>query len=591
MIDFGMPLTPPGWRTGRVRAATVLTLLSITVAASAVSVPVSPKINPLTSGLHSLAPATDTVGGVIQTQINAAAANGGGVVQVPPGTHLLSAPLIFPRGARNITLQGGPDTVLRRGYTAATPSIIVGGATPYGFMNESFAPLPQTSLLAVNAGDTTITASGGQPLEVGYYALIGTDQAESSVEHATEDLRFWTNRELVLVQSVNGNVATLSEPIGRSINVVEARRMKIWNYDRFDDLTTSNILIKDLVIDGRNPSNNTRNRETIYVSAAHNFGLNNVTVRGFDGSGVTLQLVRGAMIDGLSTDDGNTTSLGYGVDCFGCRFVTVRNSVFRNHRSGVVFAGGTMDGLVEDSIHETPVIGGFDAGHGQGELRITYRRCIADVFVTGNPSWPRLVENVRFEQCTARRSYEIFANTKNVLIEGKHPRQPISFQRLHLYAENYTNGWPSGYQNPQSVIIRNGRSERSDGNGTNIFLMSMSNAPWGVKSFEATNWEFVSTRVQEGSAVNLFRVDVPSSARFINCTFINRNWWSAPMVIGAGRWDVSIQRSKFDSAWNRAISVLNGSNGRVQIESSEFKRLPLTSSFIDNQSSISPAVR
>ncbi len=574
------------WKLG-----VAIAIMSAAALSSARVNSVTPRIDYLGDAARMALPTNDGMGALLQTQINAAAAAGGGVIDVPAGTHLIDRTLFIPRGARNITIQGQPTTVLRRSFDSSTPLIMVGGSTPYGFRNDSFAPLPQTSILPVAQGDTTITSTGGNAFELGYYAIIGTDADESSVEHSTQDLRHWSNRELVLVTSVNGNVATLSEPIGRTVNVVEARRMKVFNYDRFDDLTTVNIRLSNLVLDGRNPNSNIRNRETVYVSASHNFQVQNVQIRGFEGSGMTLQLVRGATIDGLSTDDGATTSLGYGVDFFGCRFVTVRNSTFKDHRSGVVFAGGTMDGLVEDSVHLTPVVGGFDAGHGQGETRITYRRCVGDVFVVGNPSWPRLVENVRFEQCTALRSYEIFANTKNVIIEGKHPRHPISFQRLHLYAENYTNGWPSGYQNPQSVILRNGRSERNDGNGTNIFLMSMSNAPWGVKYLEATNWEFVSNRVQEGVAVNLFRIDSPSTARFVNCTFINRNWWSAPMIVGAGRWDVTVQRSKFDSAWNRAITVLSGSSGRLQVDTSEFKRQPLTPSFIDNQSAITPAVR
>lgn len=524
-------------------------------------------------------------GATIQRQIDAAITAGQERLVLPGATILLTETLRIPPYARNFELTGQAGTSFKRNTASDFPLISIGSGHPYAFENSSFAALPQTTVGAVPMGRTTFTVTGGAPVTQGSYALIGTDPVEDVVRHTNGTLTYWNKREIVRVISVSNNQVTIDAPTARDYARAELRRLEGPNPTVNERFLARNIKLTNMALDGRSAVDNAMTRKILVVSATENVVLDDLSVFGFSNSAISLMFSRGFQASNIRTSDGQRTSLGYGIEVAASRFITIRNSVFRGHRWGVVFTSGSSDALIEDCRHEQNPEGGFDAGHGTGDRRITYRRCIGPIFSIGNPAFLRGSKDVTLENCTATRSIDIFGNTENIVIDGKHPGAAITTPLIQLFAEQGANAIPNTYTYPMSVTLRNGISERSELDGTNIQLVSVTGVRRGFGSLVAENWTFRNTMPNRGAAVAISRTSTPSNLRFTNCTFQNAHPGSPGLVFGPvdgfGRWNINLSNSAFQTPYRSPIVFISGAIGTMNQTNNTMNGQSITDSSIE----------
>lgn len=526
---------------------------------------------------------------MIHNGIAAAIGSGASEYVIPNGELRLTRQLWIPPGTRNFTLRGSGNTTIRRASTTDFPLVMIGDGRPLAFANSAWSSLPQVSVQPVAEGARTLTRTGGIGVTPGVYVLLGTDPEGDRVGHPNDPtFEYWFKREIVRVTRVEGNTVHLDIPVGRDFTRAELRRLEDSSTRPADRILSSNIRLQDLTLNGASTIDGGRTRKIVNVGLQENFSASNLTIREFHNAALGIMMSRGVTVSNVDIRDGNTVALGYGVEIAASRFITVRDSFFANHRWGVVFTSGCQDALIEDCDYANGPTGGFDGGHGTNDRRITYRRCRGPIFSIANPAFLRGAHDVRLEQCTAYAQINIYGNTTRIVVDGKHPEEPITAPLIQFFAEGYSN---TPYTFPMDVTLRNGVSDRGVLDGTNLQLVSVSQAPRGLGNLLVQNWSFKNSSPNAGRTIALSNVSTPSNITFENCSFDNRaNPRAEPIafgpVVGQGRWNVTFRNSRFMHANMSAVAFINGAAGSITQTGNQINGVPLTNSNINGLSTL-----
>lgn len=485
----------------------------------------------------------------VQNLINATYILGQTQVNLPNETIYVSQTIrIFP-GMKNLRLQGGDRTKFVRSTTADIPLLLFGTDAAVGFQNtfldQTYQPF---DVQPAADGATTLTVNSLLPLSTGWYVIAGTDPINDVVVHNSGGTNFFYKRELIRVLSVNGNRLTLSNPLSR-----EFETPKLWLVEP-DGIPVLNgvvdtITVDNVRFDGRyqspignrldtGNSKSSRSTRVVVAGLARNITFNRVTVKGFKNSGFNLKLCRTVSITNSFITDGQTSSLGYGVEVMGSRFVFVRNTFFSNHRWGVMFTSGSTDCEVTDCVYADTPGSGFDVGHGSDERRITYARCIANTFSIANPGYRRGVRQATLLDCSARTSITLWPNASNITIAGKYPGQQHTAPMIQFMTEGGGIGIPQGVFSPVDVYLTGGSCERFEADGNTVQLLSMSGQQTRLPYIEALSWTFSNPNPARGAAFRVTDVVGTGRMKFTACNFASTYTYDAPVILQSGDWDV-----------------------------------------------------
>ena len=229
----------------------------------------------------------------VQAAINAAAAAGGGIVQIPAGTYLLNSFSSTPHPWKfhnlligsNITLQGQSGAKLLQGPGGRAPlpsgaSSVENAVLAFGTVNNVIATFQNPSynggfyaLLATHAGDPQITLampSAGSNFSPGSYIAI--------YEETTGDV---IPAEMTQVTSVNKGVLSLAHPLARSFGSPSVANVTA--------LATTNVGMTNLIVEGAVPL---LTMET-FGFLAQNCQFISDTVGGQNSTGLDMNTLRG----------------------------------------------------------------------------------------------------------------------------------------------------------------------------------------------------------------------------------------------------------------------------------------------------------
>lgn len=525
----------------------------------------------------------------VQDQINSAVLAGQSTFTLPPGVINLSNSLIIPAGTRNFLLQGQSGTRLVRNSASDFPLIAVGICGWHAFLNSAFSGNAQTSLSPVNEGDLTVTTTSGAALAPGWYALLSTDPLNDIVTHVSGNTTFNYRRELVRIRSVSGNTAILDHPVGRSFPTAELRRLELdgapWNQRAI----CSGITLKNLVLDGKSTVNNGRCSKAVTIGLSNDVYIDDVSISNYSSAGVSVLFSKGINVTKARVNNISLDATGYGFEFVGSRFITVRNSTFTNARTGILFQAGSMDGLVEDTTGPQT---NFDASHGMGELRITYRRCLGDSISVGNPSWRRGVDRVLIEDCTATREMRIYGGTSNVVVRGRYPGQINTTPVFLLYSESGGSAVPSTPSYPISLTLENGVSQRSDLDGVNLRQTSVYGSPKMLGNLTIRNWTFVNSVSAGGSNLSFNEIANSPTITVENCRLTNSYQWSAPIYLGptssGNSWNLTLRDNQFFPAGTSALMLDTASIVNWANQSNWINQQPVTAANVRGAQGLRP---
>lgn len=505
---------------------------------------------PGTAQIHAILPtialgfAEPVDGATVQAEINAAIAAGQPTYTLPATRINLTTTLLIPPGTNGFTLQGQPGTQLVRNSNDSFPMIAVGNGYTFAYTNDSFASHPQSTIAPAAAGSKVLTITDGMQVAPGWYAIFGVNPDNDLVRHQDGATTYWFKRELIRVIAVSGNQVMIDRPLGRDFTDAKLAMLDNPTLLSYYHQIVQNVTVKNLVLDGTSATNGSRDAKVLRANAVDGLTLENLTLTGFSTSAINISFSNGVVVKNCSIGEQNNYVPAYGIEFSATRFTTVRNTSFRNHRWGVIFQMGCQDGLVEDCIYTNTPNGGFDCGHGCGELRITYRRCAAPVYSIANPSYRRGANHVTLENCTAYDRINIYGNAENINIIGKHPLYANTATLIQFFTESGGQAIPAGSFGPISVTMRDGSSSRSDADGVNIQFLSISGTPRLVQNLNVENWNFVNSVSRTGAAVKLDEAAGTSNVSFTNCTFRNTYLYEPPIRLGPtspmGRWNLTL---------------------------------------------------
>ena len=193
----------------------------------------------------------------IQAAINAAAASGGGIVQIPAGTYLLNSFSSTPHPWKfhnllvrsNITLQGQPGAKLLQGPGGRSP-------LPAG------ASSVENAVLAFGTINNVLVTFQNTKYNGGFYALQATQAGSSQIALTTPDdaSHFASGdyiaiyevttgdvipAEMTQVTAVNSGVFSLAHPLARSFSSPSLANVT--------SLATTNVGVTDLIVEGAVP--------------------------------------------------------------------------------------------------------------------------------------------------------------------------------------------------------------------------------------------------------------------------------------------------------------------------------------------------
>ena len=504
----------------------------------------------------------------IQNGINAAIASGQPTYTLPNQTIALSRTLLIPRNAKNFTLLGQPGTILTRNNTVDIPMIVVGRDDTAGYQNSAFNDNSRVAISPVLEGSSTLVRTGGPALVSGWYAILGTSLSEDAFRRDGMTSRFFGKRELIFVTSVNGNTAKILQPLSRDFASPELRFIQPANAGLTNRQIPENIRISGFTLKGRNTVNGVWVNKMMVVNRANNVKIDNLKLEGFNNAAISISMSKGISVDNIAVSDGNQSSLGYGVEVYGSRYVTIRNSNFRQLRWATLFHTGTSDVLVEDCKYEGDLNGGFDCSHGGGEKRITFRRVLAPIFSICNPTWLRGANDITLENCTATRQMNIYANAENIKISGMYPGYDYTARQIFFMTEGGRAGAiPSGIFGPKSVYLSNGALRRNVAEGTTIYFVSTSGLPAAVGYIETNNFVFENAVAANNVAVNFGGTSINTTLKFNNTQFITRSPYGVPIGIGdttgTGNWNIQFHNSSVVSNWIYAFSAGAAARGSI----------------------------
>lgn len=561
--------------------------LSLGLAQPAMANPTAPGSSTISAMLAaSSVNQTPVSGSTIQAQINEAIASGQPSVTLPPTKILLTQSLVIPSNASNFSLIGQAGTEIQRGTTADYPLLLIGRGYQYAWNNASFSAQPELAVAPVADGARWITRTGGAQAKVGWYALLGAHPVDDVVVHTNGLSKFDYKRELVKVTRVEGDRMYVAEPIAREFATPQLRFMDDDQTHEWYSTVPENISVRNIKFSGRSAQNNVWSNKLIAATAAVNLRIDNVELTGFNNAGISVMFCKGVYVSNIRTSDGNTSSLGYGVEFAGSRNVTLRNAEFSGHRWGTIFQTGTTDALVEDCSYAPGSTGGFDGGHGQDERRITFRRCIGPTWSIANPAYLRGVKNVTLENCTAYGTINVSANAENVRISGKYPGQENTMRLLQLSTEGGTASVPAGTFPPKSVFLDSGSSVGTDLDGVNIQMHTVTGQPLGIGLLDVRNWSFRNLVSATGAAVKFTSTASPSTLRFTNVNFENTYLYNSPLWMGpvssSGTWNISLINCQLNTRWRYGVNFANNSRGTVTADQTYINGVAFTPSHINN---------
>lgn len=538
----------------------------------------------LFAGVASLIPTlcnAFVTGQDVQNMINATYILGLPQVNLPNETIYVNQTVkIFP-GMKNLTIQGGNQTKFVRNTTADIPLLQIGSDSNVGSQNSYLDQVYQSfEVEPVQDGATTLIVNSATTLRTGWYAIAGTDPVDDIVVHSSGNPTFFYKRELIRVMSVNGNQLTLSNPIGR-----EFETPKLWLIEPNDfpvlNGVVDSITIDNVQFDGRtqfkagdrtdlSASKSSRATRVVVAGIARNILLNRVTVRGFRSSGISTKLCRSFSVTNSVITDGQTSSLGYGIEVAGSRFVFVRNTRFSNHRWGVMFTSGSMDCEVSDCVYENTPGSGFDVSHGSDERRINYLRCLANTFSIANPAYRKGVRRASLINCSARNSITLWPNASDVIISGKYPGEQHTAPMIQFMTEGGGIGVPQGVIAPVNVLLSSGSCERLEADGNTLQLLSMSGQERQLPYVEATGWTFTNPNSSGGAAFRVTDIVGIGRMKFTACNFLSTYTYDAPVILQSGEWDVEFNGCHFTKIlqdtpfYQLALHLKTGSSGSVR---------------------------
>ena len=510
-------------------------------------------------------------GSVVQSELNAAIAAGQTSYTLPPGRINLSARLMVAPGTRNFTLLGQTGTRLVRNSTTDFPLIVVGSFDHTGYENSAFTG-PRTTLAAVPENAVSITRTSGQQLVPGWYAIIGTHPVDDVVRASDGSATFDYKRELVHIDSVAGNTATLSGPIGRTFSNAELALLEADTAPMGQRILCQRVTLRNLVLDGTSNVDGSKSSKVLVIGLVVGANVDDVSVSNFSTSGISVSTSKGVSINRARISQGNMSVMGYGVELMASRFVTVRSSTFSTTRTGVIFNSGTMDGLVEDCTGSTV---NFDVGHGLGEKRLTYRRVLGEKFTIANTTWRRGVDGAVLEDCTALHSIAVNAGAANVVIRGKYEGQASTAPLIYTSTVTGGSGIPSGDIFVQSLTLENGTSLGTASDGYNFKMDASSpTGPSMLGTLTIRNWTF-KTLFAGTSNMQFVRATNSPIISIHNSSFENIYEYSAPLYFGASdtnRWNLDLQGNSFNvpgqyvvqfhtnstASWTNLSNLING---------------------------------
>jgi hypothetical protein len=273
----------------------------------------------------------------IQARIDALAADGGGVLQLPAGTFDLDNALHLRTG---VTLRGeGEATVLRP--VAAGPATMLARDVGYG-MVELWLENPEG-------------------FDVGMGIVVGDDGAFGYYETAATIV--WRR----------GQRIGLSTPCVHDYRLVKRAWVKatssVVSFVDVRDAALEQVLITGPAQDPT-PINGCRGGG-VYMLRADDVTVRDVTVRGFPGEGVSYQACRRTILERVTTEDnaGNGLHPGSGALSFRMSDVVSR----RNRGCGVFYCMNVHYGVLEDALIEDNYAQGISIGDMDSDQLI--RRC------------------------------------------------------------------------------------------------------------------------------------------------------------------------------------------------------------------------
>ena len=525
----------------------------------------------------------------VQAQLLAAIAAGQSVFTLPPGPINLTRTLVIPPGTRNFTMQGQSGTRLVRNSTVDFGLVAVGSAGWHAFSNSAFSAMRQSSVAPILEGDAALTFAGGQPVVPGWYCILGTDPANDIVTSYGGGTTYNFRRELVRVKSVSGSTIVLDGPVGRDFNTPELRLVEADTALPNQRLVCQGITLRNLILDGKSSINNSKLSKIVVAGLTNGLLIDDVSVQNFNVSGISVLMSKGISVNRMRQSAGNLATTGYGIEFDATRFATVRNSTFSQTRTGILWACGSMDGLVEDC--SGPV--NFDASHGMGEQRITYRRCLGAAFTIANPSFRRGVDRVLIEDCTATDQITIYGNSSNVVIRGKYPGQAITTPIIYLGTEVGGGCVPSAPSYPLSVTLEGGVCTRSDQDGANLRQFSLLGAPKMLGNLTIKNWTFRNLVSTNGSNISFEETANSPIVNIENCQFTNTYEWSAPIYLGTtttgNLWNLTLRNNSFQTAGTNALMLALGASAAWLNEGNSINQTPVTVANVRNPGGLQPA--
>lgn len=523
---------------------------------------------------------TVVTGDDIQTMINIALVTGQTSVTLPNTRIYVSRTIRLPAGTKNFAIRGQANTVLQRTVNTDFVILQIGDNSDIGygnaFLDQNFVPKPVLPLTYLNS---TVTTADGSNLPTGYYALVSNNLFNDSVLHVNGVNRVWFKRELVRVIASANGTSTLGGTVGRDFE--NPVMYPIQPDGAFQGRVCENITLENFVVDGRvvvrEAGRNivyrtTRVNNAVVVGPCLNLTMNGVKVKGFNNSGVSIELCRGVNVSNCSITDGNATQLGYGFEVSGSRFVNFTDCQFSNHRWGVLWAAGSSDGNVTRCIVADTPNSGLDCSHGQGEQRLVYTDCIANIFSIGNPAYLRGVTSVRLQNCTARQSINIYPNADLIYIVGKHPTMSMTSPMISLLSESTTTGLPTGNHVPKRVYLQNGISSLNTGASNPMQLHSLSNAQKSVEFVEARQWIFTNNFTDSSNAYRIGGSAFAPVMKFIACQFRNKAPYEFPVYVTSGPWNWTFEGCQFfkdtfsTTAYEKALRLGSTTSGTITMK-------------------------
>lgn len=512
--------------------------------------------------------------------INAAIATQQPVVNLPDTRIMVTKTIKVPPGTKNFTLRGGPNTILQRATTNDIILLQIGDENDMGFSNLFLSQnYEANAALPIADGADTIATVDGSNLPTGWYALVGNHPTNDTVVHTDGVTTMWYKRELIRITNSTNGVSTLGGAVGREFENPVLYRMEADGGGL--KKVCENITVENIVMDGRLGerrsgrdvvNKSTRANRVFVLGAGVNCTLRNLTIKGFRNFGAGIRLSRGVTIDNVDVTDGQITVLGYGFEVMGSRFISFTNCRFSNLRWGVLWGAGCTDNSVTDCVVADTPNSGFDCSHGMDERRIVYTRCIANVYSIGNPAYLRGAQNVSLIDCTARQQMNVYANVDNVQIIGKHPNEAMTSPLISLVSDLSTAGNPVGNFTPKRVIMRRGVSNKFDGASNPMQLHTLTNAIRGIQTLEVTDWTFQNTFTGPSNAYRIGGNQIPSSAVFTACRFINNAPYDFPVYFNGGDWNLRFVGCTFTKAayttpeYERALRLAASTTGTVTFE-------------------------